>query len=71
MMDFEYEVDKHGNFYGWGISRYTTPEEFYKNFTKKCYKRTPEQSYKRILRHLKRSYQMLKNIKLNVYLVNN
>lgn len=52
--DFEYEVDKNGNFYGWGISRYTTPETYYKNFSKKCYKRTPKESYQRILRHLKK-----------------
>jgi hypothetical protein len=52
--DFEYEVDKNGNFYGWGIARYATPEEFYgKQFTKRVYKRTPEQSYQRILKHMK------------------
>ena len=53
--DFEYEVDKNGNFYGWGIARYATPEEFYgKTFEKRVYKRTPEESKKRILRHLKK-----------------
>jgi len=53
--DFEYEVDKNGNFYGWGIARYATPEEFYgKRFSNRVYKRTPEESYKRIIRHLKK-----------------
>lgn len=53
--DFEYEVDKNGNFYGWGIARYATPEEFYgKSFEKKVYKRTPEESLKRIVRHMKK-----------------
>ena len=53
--DFEYEVDKKGNFYGWGVARYATPEEFYgKRFSNRVYKRTPEESYKRILRHFKK-----------------
>lgn len=53
--DFEYEVDKNGSFYGWGIARYATPEEFYgKRWLSKVYKRTPEESYRRIFRHLKK-----------------
>ena len=55
IIDFEYEVDKQGNFYGWGVSRYSTPEEFFgKTFSKRCYARTPEESYKRLLRQLKK-----------------
>lgn len=27
--DFEYRIDRHGNPYGWGIARYTTPEALY------------------------------------------
>ena len=55
IIDFEYEVDKQGNFYGWGVSRYSTPEEFFgKSFSKHCYARTPEESYKRLLRQLKK-----------------
>ena len=51
--DFEYEVDKNGNFYGWGIARYAIPEEFYgKRFENSVYKRSPEESYERIFRHL-------------------
>ena len=26
--DFEYDVDKHGNTYGWGVARLSTPESF-------------------------------------------
>lgn len=53
--DFEYEVAKDGRFYGWGVARYATPEAFYgKVFQRNVYKRTPEQSYRRILRHLKK-----------------
>lgn len=51
--NFEYEQDKNGNFYGWGIARYATPEEYLgKTFSNNVYKRTPEESYKRIYRHL-------------------
>ncbi|MBO7698708.1 MAG: hypothetical protein J6S38_06725, partial [Erysipelotrichaceae bacterium] len=55
IIDFDYETDKNGNFYGWGISRYSTPEEFYgKKFAERCYRRTPEESYERLLRQLKK-----------------
>lgn len=27
--DFEHSIDRHGNRYGWGIARYTTPETLY------------------------------------------
>lgn len=53
--DFEYEIDKNGNFYGWGIARYAIPEEFYgKSFAKRVYKRSPEESRERILKHLRK-----------------
>lgn len=53
--DFDYEMDKKGEFYGWGIARYTTPEEYYgKSFAQKCYKRTPEESYARLYKQLKK-----------------
>ena len=53
--DFDYEVDKNGEFYGWGIARYATPEEFYgKNFAEHCYKRTPEESYERLFKQIKK-----------------
>ena len=51
--DFDYEVDKHGNTYGWGVARYATPESFYgSSFSKHVYKRTPEESRVRIKKHL-------------------
>lgn len=53
--DFRYATDKLGNEYGWGIAEYTTPEKFYgKKFTDKVYKRTPEESYKKILKQFKK-----------------
>lgn len=53
--DFRYATDKSGNEYGWGIAEYTTPEKFYgKKFTDKVYKRTPEESYKKVLKQFKK-----------------
>lgn len=52
--DFEYEVSKSGEFYGWGVARYATPEEFFgKTFEKNVYKRSPEDSYKRLFKHMR------------------
>lgn len=51
--DFVYMVDKSGREYGWGVAKYSTPEEFMgRAFSENVYKRTPEESYERILRHL-------------------
>lgn len=53
--DFEYEIDKNGKEYGWGIARYATFENRYgASFRKNVYRKTPEESYARILRHLKK-----------------
>ena len=53
--DFQYATDKFGNEYGWGVAEYSTPEKFFgKSFTDKVYKRTPEESYDRILKHFKK-----------------
>ena len=53
--DFRYSVDKYGNRYGWGVAEYSTPEKFLgKKFCDAVYKRTPEESYARIVRHLKK-----------------
>lgn len=53
--DFDYETDKNGEFYGWGIARYATSEEYFgKNFAKRCYKKTPEESYRKLLRQLRK-----------------
>ena len=53
--DFDYEMDKNGEFYGWGIARYATSEEWFgKSFAKRCYKRTPEESYQRLYKQIKK-----------------
>ncbi len=53
--DFRYATDKLGNAYGWGIAEYSTPEKFMgKKFTNTVYKRSPEESYARVVRQLKK-----------------
>ena len=53
--DFRYAKDRLGNEYGWGIAEYSTPEKFMgKKFSNAVYKRTPEESYARVLKHLKK-----------------
>lgn len=53
--DFGHSTDKFGNEYGWGIAEYSTPEKFFgKKFTDAVYKRTPEESYDRVVKHLKK-----------------
>ncbi len=49
--DFEYNTDRHGNSYGWGVARYTTPENLYGHLGVSC---TPEESYWKIYRHFQR-----------------
>lgn len=48
--DFEYNVDRHGNRYGWGVARYTTPEALYGPLT---VDRTPSESFERLLNHFR------------------
>ena len=53
--DFVYEKDKEGRTYGWGVAEYSTPEKFLgRTFSTAVYKRTPEESYARVLKHLKK-----------------
>ena len=53
--DFKYSTDKLGNKYGWGIAEYSTPEKFFgKKFMNSVYKWTPEESYVRVLKQLKK-----------------
>ncbi len=53
--DFEYATDRNGNPYGWGLSRYSTPElHFGYEFSHNVYKRSPEESYARMEAHLRR-----------------
>ena len=52
--DFVYERDKNGKEYGWGIAEYSTPEKFFgPAFRETVYGRRPEESYRRLFRHLK------------------
>ena len=53
--DFEYLVSKKGETYGWGVTRYCTPEAMYPDLfpvKEKVDGRTPKQSRNRILNHL-------------------
>ena len=53
--DFTYLTDRFGNEYGWGVARYATPERFFgDSFAGQVYKRTPEESYARLVKHLKK-----------------
>ncbi|MCD7769608.1 MAG: hypothetical protein LUH36_05800 [Oscillospiraceae bacterium] len=50
---FEYAIDKNGNAYGWGLSRYATPEaHFGADFVRHVYERTPEASGVRMEQYL-------------------
>lgn len=54
--DFTYKIDKRGNSYGWGVARYTTPEQFYnRRFASEV---SPDGSYKRMSAHLHRLLPM-------------
>ena len=48
------QPDKLGNRRGWGIASYTTPEKFMGGaFSDHVYDRSPEESYARLLGHLR------------------
>lgn len=49
--DFEYNTDRHGRPYGWGVARYTSPEVLYGRQDAGC---TPEESYRKIYAHLRK-----------------
>ena len=51
--DFEYKTDRHGDTYGWGVARYTTPEALYGLEACDAAGRTPEQSYMRLYERIK------------------
>ena len=51
--DFVYLQDKTGKQYGWGVSEYSTPEKLFgKDFTDTVYRRSPDESRKRLYDHL-------------------
>ena len=57
--DFEYAKTKYGEPYGWGIARYSTPENIFgESFFEEVYKTQPEHSKEKIFYHLK---SVLKN----------
>ncbi len=52
--DFVYEKDKHGDTFGWGVAEYSTPEAFFgPEFRENVYKKTPEESYKKVYEYLR------------------
>ena len=55
VLDFDYNTDKFGRPFGWGIARYTTPEaQFGPDVVTSAYDRDPAQSHKRILEYLQK-----------------
>ncbi|MBQ3416950.1 MAG: hypothetical protein IJH32_03865 [Ruminococcus sp.] len=55
--DFVYMKNKRGETYGWGVAEYSTPESFMgKSFTDTVYRRSPEESYERLLEHFCRLF---------------
>lgn len=53
--NFVYMTDRRGQPYGWGVAEYSTPEKFMgEDFTKKVYRREPQESYELIYEHLKK-----------------
>ena len=55
--DFVYMRDRFGEPYGWGVAEYSTPELFMgEEFTERVYRRSPEESYERILSHFKEMF---------------
>ena len=52
--DFVYETDKNGREYGWGVAEYSTPEKvFGDDFCRNVYARSPEESYQKVMDHLR------------------
>ena len=52
--NFVYTLDKHGRRKGWGVAEYNTPEKWMGNaFSENVYKRAPEESYARLMEHLR------------------
>ena len=52
--DFTYARDRTGREYGWGIAEYSTPEKLFgADFTGRVYARSPEESRRRVLGHLR------------------
>lgn len=50
--DFEYNYDRQGRRYGWGVARYCTPEDFFGS-ERLVVARSPMESYRRLYEHLR------------------
>jgi hypothetical protein len=54
-VNFEYSVRKNGDEYGWGNCRYDIAERFWSDkLCRSAYKRDPEESLKRIIKHIRK-----------------
>lgn len=51
--DFEYALDRHNHPYGWGLARYATPEALYGDGITDAGGRSPAESRRRMLVHLR------------------
>ncbi|MCR5088020.1 MAG: hypothetical protein K6C08_00730 [Oscillospiraceae bacterium] len=52
--NFVYTLDRKGNRRGWGVAEYSTPEIFMgDSFSRNVYRRTPAESYDRLMEHLR------------------
>ena len=52
--DFEYQMDKYGRPYGWGVARYSTPEaQFGEALLEEGYRQEPEESRRRVYARLR------------------
>ena len=65
--DFEYQISKSGEPYGWGVARYCTPEAMYGAGIVQT-DRTAEESYQRIRTHLKTLFPGATDKQLNKFL---
>ena len=53
--DFVYQKDRYGKPYGWGVAEYSAPEAWLgKRFQNAVYKTSPEESYRKMMTHLKK-----------------
>ena len=64
--DFVYQQDKHGKPYGWGVSKYSTPENLFSyEMVSSAYKSAPKDSFGKILDHLSRALPDVPNSQIN------
>ena len=54
VVDFDYDYDRFGQRQGWAVTRYATPENrFGQEYIDQMYEREPQESFERLLEHLK------------------